>query len=147
MIDPDNLRRQYESMSIEELQNLRVNAVLAEEAQKILDKVLKTKQAARLVGKNLEERAKQLFEASPLVLELREYTQEVEQRIEDGKKENWFYTLDGQVHEGPVSLNIIRSLIQSGKINKNTLVWYPQLNEWQKAEAIDALFPKKSSTA
>ena len=83
MIDPDNLRRQYVSMSFEELQNVRVNAVLAEEAQKILDKVLKTKEAARFVGKNLEERAKQLFEASPLVLELREYAQEEEQRIED----------------------------------------------------------------
>lgn len=145
MNDLEKLLRQYEDMSFNELVRVRDNAVLSSDVRKVLEKVLKAKEADRLFGKGLEERAKELFEASPLVKELRQFAQEEAQRVEDEKRENWFYTLDGQSQEGPVSLNMIRNLIQSGKIHKNTLVWYPGLGEWSKAYSVELLFPKQKA--
>lgn len=143
MRDLQDLRRKYEDMSFNDLVRVRDNAVLSNDVREMLEKVLKAKEADRFFGKGLEERAKELFEASPLVKELREFAKEETQRIEEEKRENWFYTLDGQSQEGPVSLNMIRNLIQSGKIQKNTLVWYPRLDEWSKAHSIELLYPKQ----
>ncbi len=145
MNDQDDLRRQYEDMSYDDLVRVRDNAVLPDEARRLLEKVLRTKEADGFLGKSLEDRAKELFEASPLVQELREFAKEEERRIEEEKRENWFYTLDGQSQEGPVSLNGIRSLIQSGTINKNTLVWYPFLDEWSMAQSVESLYPKQKA--
>lgn len=145
-MDIDNLRRQYEKMSFEDLVYVKDNAVLGDDARLILDKILKNKEAERFIGKNLEDRAKQLFETSPLVLELREYAEAENRRLEEDAKENWFYTLDGQCQDGPVSLNAMRGLILSGKIDKKTLVWCPKLDEWSIASVVDELYPKEVST-
>ncbi len=148
-MDTDSLRRQYEKMSFEDLVFVKENAVLPDDARIVLDKILKKKEAEQFVGKNLEDRARELFDASPLVLELRQYAEEERIRLEEEKRENWFYTLDGQSQEGPVSLNTMRERISAGKIDKNTLVWCPKLDEWSKAGSIEDLYKKKkeSSTA
>lgn len=145
MNDLEKLQRQYEDMSFNDLVRVRDNAVLSSDVRKVLDNVLKAKEADRFFGKGLEERARELFEASPLVKELRQFAEEEALRIEEEKRENWFYTLDGQSQEGPVSLGMIRNLIQSGKIHKNTLVWFPRLYEWSKAHSIELLFPKQKA--
>lgn len=146
MSDLEKLRRQYEDMSFNELVRVRDNAVLSSDVRGVLEKVLKAKEADRFFGKGLEEKAKELFEASPLVKELRQFAEEEAQRVEDEKRENWFYTLDGQSQEGPISLNTIRNLIQSRRIHKNTLVWYPRLDEWSKAHSVELLFPKQKAS-
>ena len=145
MSNLQDIQMQYEDMSFNDLVRVRDNAVLSDDVREILEKVLKAKEVDRFFGKGLEERARELFEASPLVKELREFAKEEAQRIEEEKRQNWFYTLDGQSQEGPVSLNMIRNLIQSGKIQKNTLVWYPRLYEWSKARSVELLYPKHKS--
>lgn len=71
MRDLQDLRRKYEDMSFNDLVRVRDNAVLSNDVREMLEKVLKAKEADRFFGKGLEERAKELFEASPLVKELR----------------------------------------------------------------------------
>jgi len=142
----DDIRRRFERMSYEELLEAKDTAYLfSVDMNKILKEVIREREEERLLGDNLKERAARLFEKSPLVKELREYANEEQRKLEEEKRENWFYTLDGQSHEGPVSLNMIRSLIQSGKIHKKTLVWFPRLNEWTKAQSVELLYPKQKT--
>jgi membrane protease subunit (stomatin/prohibitin family) len=58
--------------------------------------------------------------------------------------EQWFVAIDGE-KTGPFDLSTIKQKIQSGEIERETLVWHDPLPEWIAAEKLDnliAYFPK-----
>jgi GYF domain 2 len=53
---------------------------------------------------------------------------------------NWFYSVNGQ-QSGPVSDSQLDELLQSGKINSNTLVWHDGMTDWKPFGTVRPLTP------
>lgn len=50
----------------------------------------------------------------------------------------WYYS-DGSTRSGPVDFNALVSMLATGQIGPNTLVWRPGLNEWRRASDVPEL--------
>ena len=49
---------------------------------------------------------------------------------------DWYYSLDGQEKQGPVSRDRLKELFKNKEIQSNTLVWCKALDDWVKIESI-----------
>ncbi|GEM_PF-6181326 len=58
----------------------------------------------------------------------------------------WYYSLDGN-QEGPVSVEVMKSLIMDGKLHGNSDVWRPGLDAWVKASVLPELFEGTGKSA
>ena len=52
----------------------------------------------------------------------------------------WHYVINQQ-QAGPVELQALQQLLQSGKLSSNDLVYGPGMTQWQPASQVPALFP------
>ncbi len=57
---------------------------------------------------------------------------------------DWYYVVDEE-KEGPVSVEELRSLVESGTINSKTLVWNQQMSDWQPFSKIANPFSSDKS--
>lgn len=56
-------------------------------------------------------------------------------------EDNWYAHIEGR-NEGPVSKNKLTEWIASGSLQRDSLVWRPEYENWQPAEAVlGSLFP------
>lgn len=53
----------------------------------------------------------------------------------------WYYSL-GTQQKGPVSLDVLRQLAASGKLQRVDMVWREGMIEWQKAGQVDGIFSR-----
>lgn len=49
---------------------------------------------------------------------------------------NWYYA-DGETRHGPVSAETLRSLVERGQLDANTLVWNDTLDGWKRLTEVD----------
>ena len=57
-------------------------------------------------------------------------------------KDEWYYSMGG-AQQGPVALSILRDLLQSGKLERSSLVWRQGLSDWTPASAVSELWEKE----
>lgn len=57
----------------------------------------------------------------------------------------WYYVKDGQRH-GPVPLEAMKSMLQSGYLTKTDLVWREGMVEWRAARDVPVLSPDNSES-
>jgi len=53
----------------------------------------------------------------------------------------WYYALGNQ-QKGPVSLDVLRQLAASGKLQRTDMVWREGMVEWKKASQVDGIFSR-----
>ena len=53
----------------------------------------------------------------------------------------WYYAVGGQQY-GPVSANELKSLVESGELRSDDLIWRHGLSDWVAAERLKGLFPR-----
>lgn len=95
----------------------------------------------------LAEKARLAFETSEAVKKMKAQQQAAlaerqrkEKQLAEENKAVWFYSTDLEQRKGPVSIKEIKELLNQGEINKDTLVWSPNINEWKPLiEIIDSV--------
>ena len=55
--------------------------------------------------------------------------------------DTWYYSEDN-AQKGPVTLNQLKAMFQTGKLNRSTLIYGPNMKDWAKASQIPGLIPQ-----
>lgn len=55
-----------------------------------------------------------------------------------GSTRQWHYEINGETH-GPIDESQLMSMVRSGAIRANTLLWTEELGDWKSADSIKAL--------
>ena len=50
-----------------------------------------------------------------------------------------FHVVADGAAQGPYSLEVLREQVASGRLKPETLVWSPQMSEWQAASSVESL--------
>ncbi len=59
----------------------------------------------------------------------------------------WFYTINGQPAESPVSQSQLKQLAASGQLQPTDLIWQEGMENWAPASSVKGLFPSSKSEA
>jgi len=49
---------------------------------------------------------------------------------------HWFYANSEYQATGPVSLEHLKNIIQTGEVTQNQLVWHPSITDWKQAKEV-----------
>lgn len=78
-------------------------------------------------------------ENSKAALRLKRKTEEAKRKLDEERKKQWRYSTDGKKEYGPVSFIKMQELARKGKIDGDTLVYHPGLENWTPASETGVL--------
>lgn len=58
--------------------------------------------------------------------------------------DQWYYSLSGTDHQGPVTREQLQELVREGKLAASHLVWQEGMPQWVTAGTLDQLFPSEA---
>lgn len=64
----------------------------------------------------------------------------------ESEKLHWYYANGSQIN-GPISLSELQSLLGSGTLSTEALIWQPSFKDWTSARSVDALLVKSLSVS
>jgi len=90
----------------------------------------------------LAKKAQETFQASSEVKKLKEQ----KAAALAAKERCWFYSNDLETQKGPTSLHDLRELFKNETINKETLVWSPNLDKWKPLHEVTVIVGLEDQT-
>jgi hypothetical protein len=141
-----NENERLERERVQDDTNRRLREQLRQEQMKV--EALRAHTAARLdahdeaLGVNTRAAAPALMGAAPPIANLHGGSQALPSQhapVDDGTE--WYYVDGASSQQGPMSIIALRSAINQGRVNAETLVWHEGLAEWTRAASTAKLVP------